>query len=314
MDIINTVIVILPILLSIALLTLAERKVMGAQQQRQGPTTTGYEGILQPITDAIKLGVKEIVIPTIAEPIMFIVPCIWILFTGLASYGCVYFSNRYAIVDMDYGIIYILVISSLTIYGLLFAGYASNSKYSLIGSIRATSSMISYEISIGLIVLGTLYGSSYNIYEILQFQGSFNNLFLNIPLAIMYFISITAETNRVPFDLTEAESELTAGPFTEYSSLPFALFFLAEYSSVLLQSILFVTLFLGYVPFLIHSSFLISLIFSLKVAFIVYLFIWLRATLPRVRWDQLMILCWNYLLPISLIYLLSLLLIFSNLS
>ena len=295
-----------PILLSVAFFTVAERKLMGALQRRQGPNVVGFLGLLQALADGLKLFVKETTLPSNVNTIVFLLAPVLSFTLSVISWAVIPFSNYAVLSDINLGSLYILVLSSLNVYGIVLAGWSSNSKYAYLGSLRSAAQMISYEISIGFIFLtvATCVGSL-NLTEIIESQ---NDVWLCIPLFplfIIFAISMLAETNRHPFDLPEAESELVSGYNVEYSAMTFALFFLAEYSNMLLMSSLMSIIFLGgwTPPVSLLSLLPTGIWFSLKVLLGVFFFILTRATLPRYRYDQLMSLGWKSFLPLSLGYL-----------
>jgi NADH-quinone oxidoreductase subunit H len=299
---------LVPLLISVAYLTLAERKIIGAMQLRVGPNRVGFLGLLQPFADAVKLIFKEPIIPTGADKILFLMAPI-ITFT-LAMIGwAVIPIEDFVIADLNVGVMYLLAVSSLGVYGVIIAGWASNSKYAFLGAIRSAAQMISYEVAIGLcIVCALLAYGSLNLTEIVLAQKTlpFYMEFLLFPMFIIFFISVLAETNRHPFDLPEAESELVAGYNVEYSAMGFALFFLGEYANMILMSAFTVLLFMGgwLAPFnLAFLEFIPGKIwFILKILFCLFVFIWVRASLPRFRYDQLMRLGWKIFLPFTLVW------------
>lgn len=295
-----------PILLSVAFFTVAERKLMGALQRRQGPNVVGFLGLLQALADGLKLFVKETTLPSNVNTIVFLLAPVLSFTLSVMSWAVIPFSNYAVLSDINLGFLYILVLSSLNVYGIVLAGWSSNSKYAYLGSLRSAAQMISYEISIGFIFLTvTTCVGSLNLTEIIESQSEVWLCIPLFPLFIVFAISMLAETNRHPFDLPEAESELVSGYNVEYSAMTFALFFLAEYSNMLLMSSLLSVVFLGgWLPPVSVVSFLPTGIwFSLKVLLGVFFFILTRATLPRYRYDQLMSLGWKSFLPISLGYL-----------
>jgi NADH:ubiquinone oxidoreductase subunit H len=307
LSLIEVLIVIVPLLLSVAFLTLAERKAMGSMQRRLGPNIVGYYGLLQPFADALKLFVKESVIPAHANKALFLLAPVLSLIVSLLSWGVIPFGSGLTLADLSLGILYLLAVSSLGIYGVVFAGWSANSKYAFLGSLRSTAQMISYEVVIGLVILTVvLCLGSLNLTSIIESQVSTWYIIPLLPLSLMFLISIIAETNRAPFDLPEAESELVAGFFTEHSSVPFVMFFLAEYASIILMSSLFSILFLGgyLVPFVAfeNPTFLSfeGLALGLKVCLLLFIYIWVRASFPRLRYDQLMSFCWTGMLPLAL--------------
>ena len=296
----------IPILLSVAFFTVAERKLMGALQRRQGPNVVGFFGLLQALADGLKLFVKETTLPSNVNTIVFLLAPVLSFTLSVISWAVIPFSNYAVLSDINLGSLYILVLSSLNVYGIVLAGWSSNSKYAYLGSLRSAAQMISYEISIGFIFLtvATCVGSL-NLTEIIESQSDVWLCIPLFPLFIVFAISMLAETNRHPFDLPEAESELVSGYNVEYSAMTFALFFLAEYSNMLLMSSLMSIIFLGgwMPPVSALSSLPTGIWFSLKVLLGVFFFILTRATLPRYRYDQLMSLGWKSFLPLSLGYL-----------
>jgi len=294
----------------IAILTLLERRLLANFQRRVGPDKVGLFGILQPIADALKLLFKEMVIPGISNIIIFISAPLLIFLLSLLNWSIIpFFYGGVIIAEINLGFLFIFAISSLGVYGIIMSGWASNSKYAFLGAMRAAAQVISYEVSIGIILMIVLlYVGSFNLTKIVESQYYIWNLFICFPAFILFFVSALAETNRVPFDLPEAESELVSGYNVEYSAFTFALFFLAEYSNIILMSFLIVLFFFGgWLPlFNINIFFFLPKEFwiILKVLFILYLFILVRGTLPRYRYDQLMAIGWKVFLPLSLSYLL----------
>ncbi|MGB4191793.1 MAG: NADH-quinone oxidoreductase subunit NuoH [Rickettsiales bacterium] len=311
-----------PLILSVAYLTYAERKVIAAMQMRRGPNVVGPFGLLQPIADAVKLMFKEIIIPDRANKILFIMAPMITFILSLVAWAVIPINFGAALANIDVGILYLLAISSLGVYGIIIAGWASNSNYAFLGAIRSAAQMISYEVSIGLIIITVLLSvGSLNLTDIVMKQ---QNLpwyvqLLMLPMAVIFFISILAETNRLPFDLPEAEAELVAGYNVEYSSMPFALFFLGEYANMILTSAMMTILFLGgwLPPFGLEFLKFIpgSIWFIVKICSVLFCFLWVRASFPRYRYDQLMRLGWKVFLPISLLWvvLISSILYFNNL-
>jgi NADH-quinone oxidoreductase subunit H len=302
----------LPILLIVALFTLLERKILASIQRRRGPNVVGIFGYLQPIADALKLIMKETIIPGLSNLVLFVLAPVSIFMFSLLNWSILPLNYGVVLADINVGLLFLFSVSSLGVYSIIISGWASNSKYAFLGALRSSAQFISYEVSIGIITMVVLLNvSSLNLTEIVLFQ---NNLWLIFPLFfsfVLFFIAALAETNRVPFDLPEAESELVSGYNVEYAATTFVLFFLAEYSNILIMSILIVIFFFGGwfpMPFGFLNISVLFLIpgwfyMILKVCFIVYLFILVRATLPRYRYDQLMTIGWKVLLPISLAYL-----------
>jgi len=297
-----------PLLLAVAFFTVAERKIMGAIQRRRGPNVIGFIGLLQAIADGLKLLVKETILPSNSNLGIFLLAPVLSFILSVIGWGVIPFSHTVVLADINLGILYIFAISSLNVYGLILAGWASNSKYAFLGALRSTAQMISYEISIGFIVLSiAVCVGSLNLSKIVLAQKEVWLLIPLFPLFVMFYISMLAETNRHPFDLPEAEAELVSGYNVEYSAMTFALFFLGEYSNMLLMCALSSILFFGgwLPPFDIFPLNILpgSLWFSLKVAVGAVFFILTRAALPRYRYDQLMHLGWKCFLPLAIGYL-----------
>ena len=299
-------VLIVPILISVAYLTLAERKVMGSMQQRKGPNVVGFLGLLQPLADGLKLLIKETVIPTNASTFSFVFAPVLTLFLSLFGWALIPLSFTSFYVDVDLSLLFIFAVSSLGVYGIILSGWSSNSRYAFFGSLRSAAQMVSYEVAIGLILVSVLICvGSLNFFGIILFQEFLFFLVPLFPLFFMFLVSILAETNRAPFDLPEAESELVSGYNVEYASMGFALFFLAEYSSMILMSSLTTIIFIGgWLSFFSKPFILDSFILALKLSIILFFFIWVRASFPRYRIDQLMRLCWKVFLPISLSFVL----------
>lgn len=302
-------IIIIPLLISVAYFTLAERKIMGSIQRRRGPNVIGYLGLLQPLADGLKLFVKETILPSNANLTVFLFAPLLTFFLSLIGWAVIPFSENAVLVDINVGIIYIFAVSSLNVFGIIMAGWSSNSKYPFLGSLRSAAQIISYEVSIGFIIANvSLCSGSFNLSSIVDSQEKIWYFIPLFPMFIIFLVSILAETNRHPFDLPEAEAELVSGYNVEYSAMTFALFFLAEYANMLLMSSFTAILFLGgWLPIFNIPPF--SLIpgvvwFSLKVALGVFYFVLMRAILPRFRYDQLMYIGWKCFLPLSLGYLL----------
>ena len=309
MFLINTllkiILIIVPLLVAIAYMTLAERKVMAAMQRRKGPNVVGIFGLLQPLADGLKLFVKETVLPSSANLIIFILAPILTFFLALISWCVIPLGEGIVYSDINVGVLYILAISSLGVYGIITSGWASNSKYAFLGALRSAAQMVSYEVSIGLILINVLLcAGSLNFSEIVLAQQNIWFIFPLFPILGMFYISILAETNRAPFDLPEAEAELVAGYNVEYSAMGIALFFLGEYANMILMCSLTTILFLGgwLPPFNIGIFYWIppTIWFGLKTTFLLFGFIWVRSSFPRYRYDQLMRLGWKVFLPLSL--------------
>jgi NADH-quinone oxidoreductase subunit H len=301
------VVIVVPLLLAVAYLTYAERKVIAAMQLRQGPMVVGPLGLLQPIADGIKLLVKETVIPTGANKVVFIAAPMITFTLALIGWAVIPFGAGLVIADINVGVLYLFAISSLGVYGIIMAGWASNSRYAFLGALRSAAQMVSYEISIGLIIITVLITvGSLNLSEIVLAQRSLWFFIPHFPMFAIFIASILAETNRHPFDLPEAEAELVSGYNVEYSAMTFALFFLGEYANMILMSAICSILFLGgwLPPFDIAPFTWIPgpLWLILKICFVLFIFIWARATLPRYRYDQLMRLGWKVFLPASLLW------------
>jgi NADH-quinone oxidoreductase subunit H len=306
--ILSFLIIVVPVLISVAYLTLAERKVMAAMQQRTGPNVVGFLGLLQPLADGLKLLLKETVIPTNANTFGFVIAPVLTLFLSLFGWVVMPFSLTGWFVDIDLGLLFLFAVSGLGVYGIILSGWASNSRYAFFGALRSAAQMVSYEVSIGLTLVSMLLCvGSLNFIQIIVFQCFIFFVIPFLPLFLMFLVSILAETNRAPFDLPEAESELVSGYNVEYASMGFALFFLAEYSSMILMSALTVVIFLGgwlSINLLVSNTIVAPIIFGLKISFILFFYIWVRASFPRYRIDQLMRLCWKIFLPISLAFVL----------
>ena len=296
---IKFLIIIIPVLISVAYLTLAERKVIGYMQTRKGPNIVGVYGLLQPLADGVKLFSKEMIIPNHVSIFLYFFAPILALTLGLIVWGVMPLGFNVVLSDISLGILLIFALSSIGVYAILMSGWSSNSKYAFLGALRAAAQMISYEVSIGLIIINViLCTGSLNLSTIINSQNqSLWFLFPLLPASIMFFVSCLAETNRAPFDLTEGESELVSGFNVEYSSMSFALFFLAEYSHIIFMSFLFTIIFLGGWVFPLIN---LDILLFVKAMLIVYLFIWVRASYPRLRYDQLMHLLWKTYLPLSL--------------
>ncbi|HTS51809.1 MAG TPA: NADH-quinone oxidoreductase subunit NuoH [Burkholderiales bacterium] len=306
---IKIIAIAIPLILSVAYLTLAERKVIGYMQVRIGPNRVGPRGLLQPIADVLKLLVKEIVIPSGANKFLFVLAPILLLTPALAAWAVIPFGPQLTLANIDAGLLYILAMTSVGVYGVTIAGWASNSKYAFLGSLRSAAQIVAYELAMGFALVGVLLAAhSMNLGQIVRGQESAYGaaswyVFPLFPLFLVYLISGVAETNRAPFDVAEGESEIVAGFHVEYSGMTFALFFLAEYMNMILISTLCAVMFLGGwlspVPFLPDGF----LWLVLKVGFVLFLFLWFRATFPRYRYDQIMRLGWKVLIPVTLVWL-----------
>jgi len=299
--------VIGPLLIAVAYLTLAERRVIGLMQLRKGPNVVGPFGLFQPFADALKLLSKETILPSGASKTVFVIAPMLTFILSLVAWAVIPFGEGLVIADVNVGILYLFAISSLGVYGVIMAGWSSNSKYPFLGAMRSAAQMISYEVSLGLVIITVIMAAgSLNLSEIVEAQRDMWFFIPLFPMFIIFFISTLAETNRAPFDLPEGESELVAGYFVEYSSMSFALFFLGEYANMILMSGMSVTLFLGgwLPPFDIAPFNWIPgpIWFAIKVALVLFVFLWVRATTPRYRYDQLMRLGWKIFLPFTLLF------------
>jgi NADH-quinone oxidoreductase subunit H len=297
----------IPLILSVAYLTYAERKVIAAMQLRKGPNVVGPFGLLQPIADGLKLMHKETIIPTKASPVVFIIAPLLTFTLSLMAWAVIPFSEGWVLSNINVGVLYLFAISSLGVYGVIMAGWASNSKYAFMGALRSAAQMVSYEVSIGLVIITVLLCvGSLNLTDIVMAQKNVWFVFPLLPMAVVFMVSILAETNRAPFDLPEAEAELVSGYNVEYSSITFALFFLGEYANMILMSAIATTLFLGgwlpiadIPPFNWIPGFVW---FVGKVSFVLFIYLWVRASFPRYRYDQLMRLGWKVFLPLTLLW------------
>jgi len=297
--------IIVPLLLGVAYLTYAERKVLSLMQLRKGPNVVGWFGLLQPFADAIKMVMKETVIPTGANRLLFLMAPMLTFSLAMIAWAVVPVNDGWAIADINVGVLYLFAISSLGVYGIVIAGWASNSKYAFLGALRSAAQMVSYEVSMGFVLVSVLLCvGSLNLSDVVRAQRHLWFCVPLFPMFVVFFISALAETNRAPFDIPEGESEIVAGFFVEYSSMAFGLFFLGEYANMFLMSAMTSILFLGgwYGPFgLLPSLGPIWLI--LKICACLFVFLWVRATFPRYRYDQLMRLGWKVFLPLSLVWL-----------
>jgi len=300
------ILIVVPVMISVAYLTYFERRVIGFMQSRIGPNRVGYFGLLQPIADALKLMFKEIVLPSKSNNFLFFLAPLLSIAPALAAWAVIPFDYEMVLADINAGLLYVLAMTSIAVYGVIIAGWASNSKYAFLGSLRSAAQIVSYEIAMGFTLVGVLMcANSLNLGDIVIAQeGGITQWYCwpLFPLFVIYFISAVAETNRAPFDVAEGESEIVAGFHVEYSGMAFALFFLAEYANMILVSILAVIMFLG--GWLSPVSFIPDGIFWLiiKVAFVLFCFLWLRATFPRYRYDQIMRLGWKVFIPLTLVW------------
>jgi NADH-quinone oxidoreductase subunit H len=310
--------IVAPLFLAVAYLTLWERKVIGWIQIRIGPNRVGPWGLLQPIADGVKLLMKEIILPTNANKRLFILAPVLMIMPAIAAWAVIPFSPTLVLADINAGLLYILALSSMGVYGVIVAGWASNSKYAFLGAMRSAAQMVSYELAMGFaLVVVLMVSASLNLSDIVDGQGkgwfaergftllSWNWLPL-LPMLVVYFVSGVAETNRAPFDVVEGESEIVAGHMIEYSGMSFALFFLAEYMNMILISTLTAVMFFGgwqppfnFAPFTLIPGFLWL---AIKVFFIVTVFLWIRATFPRYRYDQIMRLGWKVFIPLTIVW------------
>ena len=294
--------VILGILIGVAYLTLAERKILASMQLRKGPNVVGVFGILQPLADGVKLFSKETILPTMSNVGLFIIAPILSLAFSMLGWAVIPWGEGIVISDISVGILWIFAVSSISVYAVLMSGWASNSKYAFLGAIRAAAQMISYEVAIGLIIITVIICTGeLNLTKIVESQKDIWYFFPLWPAFLMFYVSALAETARVPFDLPEGESELVSGYNVEYSAMTFAMFFLAEYTHIILMSVLTVILFMGGWEPIFQLNWISGLLWlSIKTLGIIYVFIWVRGSLPRMRYDQLMGLLWKTYLPVSL--------------
>jgi NADH-quinone oxidoreductase subunit H len=308
LTLLKTLAIIVPLLIGVAYLTYFERKVMGAIQLRKGPNVVGPFGLWQPFADAIKMLFKETIIPTGADRLLFTIAPMITFGLAVVAWAVIPVNDHWAVANINVGILYLFAISSLGVYGIIIAGWASNSKYAFLGALRSAAQMVSYEVSMGFVIVTVLICvGSLNLNDIVTAQRHIWFAIPLLPLFVIFFISGLAETNRAPFDLAEGETEIVAGFFVEYSAMSFALFFLGEYANMILISAMTTILFLGgwlspipFAPFIWVPG---VVWFLLKIFLCLFVFIWVRATLPRIRYDQLMSLGWKVFLPISLIWL-----------
>ncbi len=304
--ILKIVAILLPLIISVAYLTLAERKVIGSMQVRIGPNRVGWGGMLQPFADLFKLLTKEVIIPTNSSRFLFLVAPILSLAPALAAWAVIPFADGLVLADINAGLLYVLAMTSIGVYGVIIAGWASNSKYAFLGAMRSAAQIVAYEIAMGFALIGVLMLSgSLNLGDIVKAQsGGFTSWFLIplLPLAVVYFISGVAETNRAPFDVAEGESEIVAGFHVDYSGMAFAVFFLAEYANMIMIAALTSIMFLGGWLSPIDGFGDGIHWFLIKTAFCLFLFLWFRATFPRYRYDQIMRLGWKVFIPVTIVW------------
>lgn len=299
--------IVVPLVVAVAWLTWAERKVVGAVQLRKGPNVAGPFGLLQPIADGVKLLTKETVLPARANPVVFILAPMVTFTLSFVAWAVIPFDDGWVLADINVGILFLFAVASLEVYGVLMAGWASNSRYAFLGALRSAAQMVSYEVSMGFVIVTVLIcAGSLNLSEIVMAQKDMWFVVPLFPMFVVFFVSGLAETNRHPFDLPEDEAALVAGYFVEYSAMPFALFFLGEYAAMILVSGMTAVLFLGgWLPPLDMAPFTWVpgvVWFGLKISVVLFFFLWVRATFPRYRYDQLMRLGWKVFLPFSLLW------------
>ncbi|MBI1282852.1 MAG: NADH-quinone oxidoreductase subunit NuoH [Thiobacillus sp.] len=303
---VKIVVLVVPLMLGVAYLTYAERKIIGWMQVRIGPNRVGFQGLLQPIADAVKLLMKEIIIPSGANKGLFILGPILVIAPALAAWAVIPFTDTLVLANINAGLLYVMAITSMGVYGVIIAGWASNSKYAFLGAMRSAAQIVSYEIAMGFALVGVLMAAqSLNLIDIVQGQagGAHHWYFIPLfPLFLVYLIAGVAETNRAPFDVAEGESEIVAGFHVEYSGMAFAVFFLAEYANMILVATLTALMFLGgwLSPVTLLPDGIVWLL--LKTGFVLFLFLWFRATFPRYRYDQIMRLGWKVFIPITIVW------------
>ena len=305
LTVLKTLAILVPVLIAVAYLTLAERKVMAAMQMRRGPNVVGPFGLLQPFADALKMLTKETIVPTGANRILFLIAPLLTMTLAMLAWAVIPVTYGWAVADINVGILYLFAISSLGVYGIVIAGWASNSKYAFLGALRSAAQMVSYEVSMGFVMVTVLLcAGSLNLTDIVMAQERIWFFIPLFPMFIVFFISTLAETNRAPFDLPEGESEIVGGFHVEYGAMTFGLFFLGEYANMILMSAMTTILFLGGwlspIPLPPFTWIPGPIWFILKICLVLFMFIWVRATFPRFRYDQLMRLGWKVFLPLSL--------------
>ena len=301
----KTLAMLVPVLVSVAYLTLAERKVLAAMQMRKGPNVVGPFGLWQPFADALKMLTKETIVPTGANRLLFIIAPLLTMTLAMIAWAVIPVNEGWAVADINVGVLYLFAVSSMGVYGIVIAGWASNSKYAFLGALRSAAQMVSYEVSMGFVIVTVLLcAGSLNLTDIVLAQQRVWFFIPLFPMFVVFFISILAETNRAPFDLPEGESEIVGGFHVEYGAMTFGLFFLGEYANMILMSALTSILFLGGwlspIPFAPFTWVPGPLWFIAKICLVLFMFIWVRATFPRFRYDQLMRLGWKVFLPLSL--------------
>jgi NADH-quinone oxidoreductase subunit H len=305
LTVLKTLAILVPVLIAVAYLTLAERKVLAAMQMRKGPNVVGPFGLMQPFADALKMLMKETIIPTGANRILFLVAPLLTMTLAMIAWAVIPVNDGWAVADINVGVLYLFAISSLGVYGIVIAGWASNSKYAFLGALRSAAQMVSYEVSMGFVIVTVLLcAGSLNLSDIVAAQYRVWFFIPLFPMFIVFLVSILAETNRAPFDLPEGESEIVGGFHVEYGAMIFGLFFLGEYANMILMSAMTSILFLGGwlppAPFPPFTWLPGPIWFILKICLVLFFFIWVRATFPRFRYDQLMRLGWKVFLPLSL--------------
>jgi NADH-quinone oxidoreductase subunit H len=305
LTVLKTLAILVPVLIAVAYLTLAERKVLAAMQIRKGPNVVGPFGLMQPFADALKMLTKETIIPTGANRVLFIIAPLLTMTLAMVAWAVIPVDAGWAVADINVGVLYLFAISSLGVYGIVIAGWASNSKYAFLGALRSAAQMVSYEVSMGFVMVTVLLcAGSLNLTDIVVAQERVWFFIPLFPMFIVFFISTLAETNRAPFDLPEGESEIVGGFHVEYGAMTFGLFFLGEYANMILMSAMTAILFLGGwlspIPFAPFTWLPGPIWFILKICLVLFMFIWVRATFPRFRYDQLMRLGWKVFLPLSL--------------